>query len=323
MLSAQSRRLVWLALLGSVLHLTACLPWGLPIQQSPLTIQGVLSKSTTEEIVEAHCIISRGKHVYQEIVPLLDGTFEATILIPLGQWELTVLLVDSAGKVHYQSAAQSIHINPGQPTICEIILGSANSRVQIEIDLDNYIFRNQARRARINFNDTIYELIREEANDPFSTEIEVAPGSYEFKIELYSESFRIGDRLGPGFWQLIDVLPEEELTITFRPATEELHIVCWIELLLPAPTNLELQVVQGQAHLSWDALPQTIRGYFVFAQTDPLERFELLTPVPVPEPHFYHDLEGALPSRIGYTVAAVSEKGLVGYYSSLQILDLE
>ncbi|NLJ80808.1 MAG: hypothetical protein GX335_07280, partial [Firmicutes bacterium] len=155
-------------------------------------------------------------------------------------------------------------------------------------------------------------------------EIELAPGSYEFTVELYTESFRIGDRIGPGFWKIIDVQPDEELEITFYPATETLNITGWIELLLPAPTELHAEPLGSEVHLSWLALPQQNQGYFILAQTDPLNRFQVLNTRPVAEPNFTHNLgEEKFPMEIRYTVAAVSENGLVGYYAATKTVFLE
>lgn len=315
----KKRLLVMSILLLCTLGLSACLSYlpkaGTP--ESPFTVLGELSGQSVEEIVEAEIVISRGKHRYQKIVPVSNNEFEAALQIPVGEWDLSVFLIDAHGKIQYQSEKKTLHTQSGKQKILEIVLRPAASIVHVAIDLENYLFREQALRARIHFNDDIHELIREYSEDPFATEIEVVPGSYEFKIELYTESFRIGDRLGPDSWQVIQVLPKEELNIVWKPAKEQLMVSGRVELLLPGPVNLNARSVEQGVHLTWDPLPEpNVKGYLVFAQTDPFDRFHILNSTPVQDSSFLYtwDEEENPPNAL-YTVAAVSAKGLVGYYA--------
>ncbi|HHY10149.1 MAG TPA: hypothetical protein GX528_06240 [Firmicutes bacterium] len=314
----RKKLLTVLVLLGA-LGLSACLPYHLktPGKESPITVLGELSGQSVEEIVEAEIIISRGKHSYTKVVPVFNNEFEASLEIPVGEWDLSVFLVDAGGKVQYQSKTKTLHAKGGQPEILEIILRPAASSVHVNIELADYLFAEQVMRARIHFDGDIYEITRENSDEPMAAEIEVAPGSYEFKIELYTESFRIGDRLGPDSWQVIQVLPREDLNINWTPPKEELSVVGRVELLLAAPANLNADPSELGVHLSWDpVLEEGVEGYLIFVQTDAFERFQILTPTPIQDTSFLCTWEeGETPANPIYTVAAVSKSGLVGYYA--------
>ena len=286
-------------------------------QTSPLMVFGTLDETDPGELVEARIVLSRGKHVVEKIVPVIHNEFQAMVQMPVGQWDLTVLLIDTQGMVRFQSKPQSTQISFTQSNILQLVLQPAASSVQIRIELDNYIFKHVAMRARIHLNDDIHEVIRPDSLTPLETSINLFPGSYEFKIELYTESFRVGDKLGPSAWEIIQIAENEEVFITWSPVTEALQISGRIETLLPAPENISLTDDSAGIHISWDAVPHwDIMGYFVFVQNNILDRFQLLTPIPIEEPSYLHALDPTdYPAELSYVVAAVSASGLVGFYS--------
>lgn len=300
---------------------SACLKSPL-FSEAPLTVLGTLEgdSESMSDVVEALIIVSRNKHVVEETVPVHLNEFQATLYLPVGQWELTVLLLDSDGMVRYQSKPQETQISLDESTIVELSLQPAASSITISIDLENYIFKEEALRARIHFDDEIYEVIRSDSSEPFETTIQLTPGSYEFKIELYTESFRVGDRLGFGAWEIVHVGENEEITITWTPQTEALQISGRVETLLPPPEDVTISANDETVIITWQPVIHFDQaGYLVFAQTSPLDRFQLLNPTPLEEPYFVHELEmDPLPAKIIYVVAAVSRSGLVGYYSEQQ-----
>lgn len=308
--------LILLVLFGST---TACLKSPLT-ENSSLTVLGTL-ETTENEVVKARIVLNRGKHTIEAEVPVHLNEFQGTIQVPVGQWELTVLLLDTEGIVRFQSEVQDIQISFNEPSFVELVLHPAASTVKVEILLDDYILQHETLRARIHFDDIIYETTREDSTELLEKTIEVLPGSYEFKIELYTESFRVGDRLGPGVWQIINIGENEEIVITWSPDTESLQIAGRVETILPAPENLRLAAEDGAVVLTWNAVNhRELAGYFLLAQTSLLERFELLNSVPIEDCNFRHILDlDPLPAEINYVVAAVSKSGLVGYYSEPQV----
>lgn len=308
-------------LLFLMLSLSACSPPSLLPKETPVTVLGILGDGTPKgELVEARIVLSRGKHIVDKVVPLHQNEFSTTIPMPIGQWELTVLLLDTEGVVRFQNSPQTIQVTLDQPNLVELVLRPADSQVQISIDLEHYVFRKEALRARVHFNDEIYEVKRENGQDPFETTLQLAPGSYEFKIELFTESFRAGDRLGAGVWEIVQIPANEAVSIVWSPVTKLTQITGRFETLLPSPSNLSCTTLEQGISITWDALPHPeLLGYFLYMQLAPLERFELITPIPLEEPYFLYpfdpDLE--LPDEICFTVAGVSKGGNAGYYSPI------
>ncbi len=104
---------VGLFLVFALLSLSACSPPTPVIGKSSLTVMGTVSPASHQELVEARIILSRGgKHSVEEVVPLQQNHFEAALQLPLGQWELSVLLIDAEGKVQFQSSPRQIDIGP-------------------------------------------------------------------------------------------------------------------------------------------------------------------------------------------------------------------
>lgn len=305
----------WLAMLILLISTSACTPTTPLTQSSPLTILGTLADAQSLEIVEAHIVITRGKHIVEEKVPVTQGEFEATVRVPVGQWEVVVLLVDDQGIVHFQSQPQDTQIIIGQPQLLELVLRPADCDVHVSIDLEGYIFEHAAMRARIHIDEEVHEVTRPDYLTPLEKTIAVAPGSHEFKIELYSESFRAGDRLGLGVWEIIHVAENEELSITWSPVTEELQMSGRVESLLPAPKNLTLHTEPDGVLVTWEPVAHwDLAGYFLFVQESPLDRYELLNPVPLEDSSYLHALEPDHP-QLSYVVAAVNTSGFVGFYS--------
>ncbi|HHY15217.1 MAG TPA: hypothetical protein GX521_03980 [Firmicutes bacterium] len=309
---------VGLFLVFALLSLSACSPPTPVIGKSSLTVMGTVSPASHQELVEARIILSRGKHSVEEVVPLQQNHFEAALQLPLGQWELSVLLIDAEGKVQFQSSPRQIDIGPQKPSMIELVLRPADSEVTIRIDLDGYLFRDLALRSRIHFDDKVHEITRENAHESLEKVLMIEPGSYEFKIELYTDSFRAGDRLGPGIWEIITIPPNQSLEIVWSPLALGLEIRGRLESLLPAPENIAVTPTEAGLAISWDEVyaPET-NGYFLFAQNSPLDRFELLTPIPLKQPTYEYNLDHEQTSgQILFTAAAVSTGGLVGYYSA-------
>ncbi|NMB20867.1 MAG: hypothetical protein GX979_08365 [Firmicutes bacterium] len=317
MIRQGARHIILLALLTLLVSSSACTLKSPLTAKAPLTVMGTVQSAGMTDVVEARIVIKRGKHVVEEKVPVIDNSFSATLSVPVGEWEVSVLLVDRQGIVLYQSKSEKTQISLGQTSILDLILQPAASKVHVSIDLEHYAFRYVAMRARIHINDHHYEVVREDSSTPLKKTLELVPGSYEFKVELYTESFRIGDRISQGVWEVIHIAENEEVSIDWSPATEILHVSGRVETLIPAPQNVSLTSNQEGVYLTWDpVVHDDIEGYFVFAQSSPLERFELLNSVPVKELSFLHRFEENELQEVHYIVAAVSRSGIVGYYSA-------
>ncbi len=296
--------------------------------QGTISVTGNLENHAAVELVEARLIVTRGKHTFEKTAAIQDDQFSATLHIPIGIWDLTVLLIDAEGIVRFQSSNQSIEVQPNRPETIELSLGPADCLVTLEIELEHYVFQENVHRARVYFGETMYELLREDSTQRLMGQFNVSPGSYDFKVELYTESFRIGDRIAPGVWELLEIPITEELHLTWNPITEQIQISGTVYIPPPAPNHVTVQHGVNGITVSWEPSQDPyVTGYFVFVQTDPFEKFQLLNPIPITEPLFSHtleELELKTPvNEIRYTVAAVGSNGYVGFRSKETVLRLE
>ena len=154
------RPLFLLLVLALLMTTSACTPQSPLTAKTPVTVLGTLAASGMPDAVEARIVISRNKHVVEETVPVINNEFSATLQVPIGEWEVTVLLVDAQGIVLFSSKAQTMQIARDRPQLLELVLRAADSKVQVSIDLEQYVFRHVAMRARIHFDDEVYEVTR-------------------------------------------------------------------------------------------------------------------------------------------------------------------
>lgn len=319
----QSTSAVALLYLVAIL-LTGCvMPIGLgspPHAHGPLAIMGTLASEPHSPVTQAHIVMSRGKHLFEWNVPVEGLSFKADIELPVGTWELSILLLDAQGNVLFQNEPQPVEVSPHESQVVNVVLRPGDGRVNLTIDLRGSLLLPHARRARVYFNDERTELVWEEEKETINHVFTLPPGTHDFSVELYTESFRASDRLVPGVWQSVEVKPGEELVINWEPLLQELTVEAVIGLILDPPQNLTAEVDNNQVKLAWDAHHSPyVTGYFVYCWADPFERPEILTPTPTAVPEFLHtldDQEEPSHGTLTYSVAALSSSGVVGYRSS-------
>ncbi|HHT72619.1 MAG TPA: hypothetical protein GX008_02780 [Firmicutes bacterium] len=301
---------------------------GLPVhtQGQVAVMATIASMQEGSGVSQARIILARGKHVFEWDVPVVGLDISAELEVPIGNWQLTILLMDDEGTIQFQSAPQEIDVMPNNTQLVEVVLRPGDGLVNLTIDLGDSPFWQNASRARVYFNDEREELIWEGIDGPINHVFSLAPGTYDLLIELYTESFHAANRIAPGIWQVIEVQAAQELVLNWQPATETLTVNAVIYMIPEAPQNLTANMSQGKVHLSWDPHPNPfVTGYFVYSQSDPFERPDILTPIPVLEPQFIHDVEelSLLDARsITYSVAAVGYTGVAGYRSSPLVVEL-
>lgn len=298
----------------------------------PATTEGQVAVTATiagvehQDVTDARIILSRGKHVFQWDVPVDGLDISAELQVPIGIWDLTILLLDSEGTVQYQSAPQPVEVLPNGAQLVEVVLRPGDGFVNLWIELGDSPFWQNVSRARVYFNDERTELIWEGEEGPINHTFSLPPGTYDLLIELYTESFHAVNRIAPGLWQAIEVKPTEELVIRWQPAEQTLVVNAVIHLIPEAPQNVTAHCADGLVRLSWDPHPNPfVTGYFVYVQTDPLERPYLLTPEPITGHEYVHDLAelGALSAAYAsYSVSAAGHTGPAGYRSAPVFVEL-
>ena len=143
---------------------SACLPTASLTGEAPLTVLGTLS-TVPDTVVEARISLSRGKHLLETTVPVYLNQFEGTLQVPVGQWELTVMLVDADGIVRFQSKPQSTQVSYGTGTTVELYSSLQTAQSTLSL-ISRTMSLQQALRARIHLDDMVHEVIRKDPGDP-------------------------------------------------------------------------------------------------------------------------------------------------------------
>ncbi len=263
----------------------------------------------------AHIIFTRGKHELSQSIEVDSTDFSSEITIPVGTWDISMYLMDDNDVVVFQDKLKNVTIFPDKPSEINFELSPASGLVQVVIDLDAFPQGEKVLRARVHFNDEVKEITISSGQDPLEAIYEIPPGSYDFKVELFTESFRAGDKIDPGIWETIHVQPLSEQTITWSPYMQDLYITVDIFLVPAAPTDLAAIYKENQVLLTWKQdFSQSLAGYNIYWQISPFEPFQLIGQVDEGVMEFVHDLKGLedIPTTIYYTIAGFSPK-IVGY----------
>lgn len=292
------------------------------MSSSPITPEdlGTITISTTsipkiESNWTAHIIFSRGKHELSQTIEVVGTDFSTEIKIPVGTWNISMFLVDDYDIVNYQDSLKDITIYPDKPVFIDFQLSPAEGLIHVIIDLEDFPQSDQVLRARVHFNDEVEEITRDSPLEPLQAEYRILPGSYDFKVELFTESFRAGDKIDPGIWQTIHIEPLSEQTLVWSPFMQDLYISVDIYLVPPAPTNLTALYSENKVFLTWDVISyESLSGHNIYWQVSPFDPFELIAQLDPNTTEFTHDLtdQEELPSILNYTVASFSPK-VTGY----------
>ncbi len=315
--------IIWLA----ALFLSGCISSSLitPKDLGTITVTTTGIPERIESNWTAHIIFSRGKHELSQTIEVVGTDFSSEIKIPVGTWNISMYLVDDNDIVNYQDSLKDITIYPDKPVFINFQLSPAEGLVQVIIEIDNFPQAEQVLRARVHFNDEIKEIIRDTPLEPLKAQYSIPPGSYDFKVELFTESFRVGDKIDPGIWQTIHIEPLSEQTLVWSPFMQDLYISVDIFMVPPAPTNLTALYSENRVCITWDINSfESLVGHNIYWQISPFEPFELITHVDASITEFTHDLTDLeeLPAIINYTVASFSAK-VTGYRAQPVIVSLD
>jgi len=272
--------------------------------------------ATNQWYAEIICI--RGKNQLTQCLEVTENYFAVDLQIPVGLWDISMKLLDEQGNICYQDFKKDVRVYPDKPTIIDFQLKPANGTIKILIDLSTYPYADSVMRARVYFNDKYKELMRESPQVPLAGEFELAPGSYDFNVRLYTTSFRLTDLIDEGIWQTIDVLPLENQTLIWQPFMQNLIITAEIFVVPQAPDNITAKYNGEQVILTWSEPPaDDILGYALYWQISPFEPFELIDVVERGITQYTHDLSDwdHLPVGAYYTIASYSP-AMTGYRST-------
>ncbi len=284
-----------------------------------------LNLPQSENIWEAEIICTRGRHNITRNVMVSGTNLTAEIPIPVGSWDISLNLMDNDGVVSYQDTVRDVMVYPDQPVVIDFQLKPAAGTVKVIIDLESYPHSEYVLRARVYFNDDYEEITRETDTDPFTGEYDLVPGSYDFNVQLYTESFRSSDRVDLGTWQTIDVTPFETQTIVWHPFLENLTIIANIYLLPDPPTNLTAELKDDSVELNWDfSTANDVEGYHIYWQPSPFESYQIIASVDQDTAEFTHDLSEleTIPPKFFYSIAPYSDI-IIGYRCSPVVVQID
>lgn len=302
-------------LLAAVMLLAGCGPN--PADDGTITVSTLNLPSAAGQSWTAKIVCSRGKHAIEQCFALTDTSLTAEITVPIGTWEVTLQLIDSNGQVTYADSVTDVVVYPNTPTRLDFQLKPASGTLKVVVDLGSHPHADYIMRARVYFNEEYKEIVRDSLDAAIEGEYELPPGSYNFNVALYTESFRVTDRIDPGMWEIIDIEPLSEQTVIWKPHLEKLTITAEIFTMPQAPQNLTAEYADNQLILEWEPSPSPdLAGYNIYWQPTPFEPYTLIGTAAKDELSFTHDLTEleSLPPRAKYAVAAFSE-ALEGYRS--------
>lgn len=297
--------LISLMLMGCNIHS----PTILPEETGDIVIQALNLPTTTESKWTAHILLSRGKHQLTRIAEVDGNNFTTTMSIPAGTWDISLHLLDEQGVINYQDTLKDITIHPQQNETLNFQLRPADGQLKLIVDLTAYPNSEQIHRIRVHFNDQVKEITRSEVSEPLVGEYSLSPGSYDFKVELFTESFRVGDKVDPGVWQTLHIEPSSQQTINWLPIMEQLTIIADIITIPAAPQYEQVSFLDQQVFLKWSASSsKNVTGYLIYYKNSPFESFQLLAAVTADSLEYIHDLsqEDELPYSFTYCIQSLA-----------------
>lgn len=303
---------VCLFVLLLLLHTACSLQPILPETTSPVRIKA--THNLNQSGWEAHLLLTRGRHTLEQRTPITLGDIEFDMRVPVGTWEVALTVYDELGTPRFQDKVSNVTIFPAERVNVEMRLLPADGKLILTLDLTGFPNPNVVLRSRIHLNDKVYEITRESASEALVFERSFTPGSYDMKVELFTESFRATDRIHAGLYQSITIMPSQEVAMRWNPEMETLDITAIVSILPEAPKNLSGSLSNGVVTLNWEASPTAnIKGYIVYGQMDPFSKFVALNEEPLLALEFTHTVPETAALVIAYVVSAVSHNDMVGY----------
>lgn len=302
----------WLALVSLVALLGGCAasPRGsgdTPIPTDTGTVMLTASGWTGETSMYAELVFERGRHSFVHTAAISDHTMDITLDVPVGTWDITMVIVDDTEHPLYQDSAEDITVLPDEDLQLSFQLRPANGLVSLTVDLEQYPNAEKILRARVHFDDS-HEEITIEPGETLADDYDLPPGSYDFKVELFTDSFRSTDQIDPGVWTQLDVYSQELAEITWRPAKQEIHIDADIYLVPEAP-ELQASKQDQQVSLVWEYPADTTAVTFTLLwRSNPFAPFSELVSLSIAEREHQHCIADLADEAafVEYTICAVS-----------------
>lgn len=257
--------------------------------------------------------LRKDRQVLEAEFPVHDGTGGGTLAgVPVGDWRAVLDAVDSAGDAIYRGEAP-VRVTRGQPAVLHVVLQPAPGRLALTVELAGFPQADIIHKARLILEPgATHNFDRIPGTTRLQITRQLAPRTYDFRVDLYEDSFYAHKLVYGGYWEEVRIPPGKTVSLTWSPALGEVGIVGEMDPPPPTPAGLTAQLAGSAVLLTW--LPvgaPDLAAYRLFTRDDPLHRPAFLVELHAAELSFAHDVS-AYPAGtvIEYAVSAVDLAGL-------------
>ena len=229
---------------------------------------------------EIEVTLTQDRQQVQERRPMHGDTATITIdNLYIGRWQVEVVVRDAAGDAIY-SGSGSVWINENETTTVSVPLAPRPGTFDLTIDIAGLTLEHQSYKARLHVGGSTYNLDRLEGTAQFQARVSLSPGSYDFKVDFYTDSFHAYKLIYSGYWMPVAVLPGKTTALYWKPGTGAVVLETGPAGPPPAPAGLSATWQDGSVLLEWTAVthPDVI-GYRLYRRLGALARYELLAEV--------------------------------------------
>jgi hypothetical protein len=250
-------------------------------QSGELTIVADLSSMRASELYSstATLTLSKDGRNKTEELSIVDSQISTSIseLLP-GVWTIMLSIAESDGVVTYQ-AESDVSVLPGAAANVNLILRPLPGTIEVYVDPTFHPELMSAQRGRLYTNPGGYATMVVDDNGMLVGTKTVAPSTYDFSIELFTDSFYARDRIYTSPWTSVEVFPGRKSTVIWNPETGTCTISGILDAQPAPPTNLTLEKVPQGLAISWDHAPDPehdIVGYHIWMRENLFDEFELI-----------------------------------------------
>ncbi|HEY8418044.1 MAG TPA: hypothetical protein VIK93_08430 [Limnochordales bacterium] len=230
---------------------------------------------------EVEVSLTQDKHQVQARRPVNGETFSITLdNLYIGRWEVKVIVWDPEGDAVYAGSG-SVWIREGQTTTVQVPLMPKEGTLDLTIDIAGLPLEQESYKARLHVSPgETYNLDRIEGTAQFKANVRLAPGSYDFKVDFYTDSFHSYKLIYTGYWMPFAVAPGKTVTLYWRPGTGAVEVEAAPAGPPPAPAALSATWLDGAVLLEWSAVTDgSVTAYRVYRRVGYLARYELVMEV--------------------------------------------
>jgi len=249
---------------------------------------------------------------------LIEGVF-------VGTWSVQISVTDSKGTVILAGSGE-VCVRESKTAQAEITLRPAKGILKVDVDLTGFSNTEEIRKAKVVLSpgDLAVSFEKDTDTGEFGTSLEVVPGSYDMKIELYTKTTHDYNMAYSDAYRQIAVRPGQTTVVNWFPKTGAVEVTGRMDTAPPAPENLTGSFAEGSFELCWDTVmppEDDLAAYRLYCKQDELDKFTLLAEIAAAgvigdEVSYVYTPETLSPgASFFFTVTAVDFSGMESYRS--------